>query len=262
VQSSYDNLNWGPGVVYSFVLKTPWWKTTWFYLLAAIVIAALLYGIYRYRINQLKKMLTMRTKISQDLHDEVGATLSSIHVYSSVATKTMLNDPEKSLNALQHINENTRQVMENMNDIVWAIKTNQSGESTLEGKLKNYGYELLTPLNIQCIYWIDKEAEKKLVNMEARKNILLIAKEAMNNIAKYSKATEAMVRLEFINRNLQLEITDNGKGFDAGNDRSGNGLFNMQQRSEALGGTLNVSSAEKNGTSIICRIPIANISDT
>ena len=61
-------------------------------------------------------------------------------------------------------------------------------------RLKNYGYDLLTPLNIKCVYQIDKEAEKKLVNMEARKNILLIAKEAINNIGKYSQGTEVFGR--------------------------------------------------------------------
>ena len=202
----------------------------------------------------------MRTKISQDLHDEVGATLSSIHVYSSVASRSIYNNPEKSMEAMQQINKNTRQVMENMDDIVWAIKTGQPGESTLEVKLKNYGYELLTPLNIKCMYSIDKDAENKLVSINSRKNILMIAKEAMNNIAKYSLATEAVVKLGFVKNNLHLEISDNGKGFDTGSGRIGNGLNNMKQRSEALGGSLTLYSEEQKGTSVICTIPIANIS--
>ena len=244
-----------------FTILTPWWQSRWFYTFCALTIAALLFAFYRYRINQLKKVLAMRTKISQDLHDEVGATLSSIHVYSSVAAKTMEVDSGKAKDALQQINENTRQVMENMSDIVWAINANNMGGTTLAGKLKNYGYELLTPLNIQCIYRIDKEAEKKLVNIEARKNILLIAKEAMNNIAKYSNATEAMVRLEFAGKNLQLEITDNGKGLAPNNNRVGNGLNNMKNRTESLGGLFRFSSAENKGTAVRCSIPLTSISD-
>src|SRR4030095_16403854 len=106
----------------------------------------------------------------------------------------------------------------------------------------------LSPLNILCDYLIDKEADKRLVNMEARKNILLIAKEAMNNVAKYSCATEARIRLEFIGEELQLEISDNGKGFDDEQRHVGNGLQNMKQRGEILGGKLFVTTGKQIGT--------------
>lgn len=239
----------------------PLWNTWWFYSLVAIFVFFVLWSIYRYRINQLKKMMTIRTKISQDLHDEIGSAFSSIHVYSSVAEKSMGKDPQKANAALRQINENTRQVMENMSDIVWAINTGQLGETTLEVKLKNYGYDLLTPLNIQCHYGIDKEAEKKMVNIEARKNLLLIAKEAMNNIAKYSEASEVTVRLEITGKMLVLEIADNGKGIARNDNRAGQGLNNMKQRAEALGGKLKLISGEGNGTSIRCEIPLTTISD-
>jgi ligand-binding sensor domain-containing protein len=239
----------------------PFWNTWWFYSLAAVFVILVLWSIYRYRINHLKKMMTIRTKISQDLHDEIGSALSSIHVYSSVAARSMEKDPPKAKEALSHINENTRQVMESMSDIVWAINTGRLGETTLEVKLKNYGYELLTPLNIQCYYLIDKEAEKKLVNIEARKNLLLIAKEAMNNIAKYSGASEVTVRLEFTGKMLVLAITDNGKGIGNLDNRAGHGLNNMKQRAEALGGELLIISGQENGTSVQCEIPFTTISD-
>jgi signal transduction histidine kinase len=203
----------------------------------------------------------MRARISQDLHDEVGSTLSSIHVYSSVATKTLDNDPEQAKGALKKINENTRLVMENMSDIVWAINTGQIGETSLEAKLKNYGYELLTPLNIQCSYQIDKETEKKLTNIEARRNILLIVKEALNNIAKYSSATKVMVRLEKADKNIVLEIADNGKGFEKETGHMGQGLNNMKQRAEVLGGKLNLTSEKDQGTTVKCIIPVTILSD-
>ena len=202
-----------------------------------------------------------RNRIAQDLHDDVGATLSSIHVYSSVAARALTSDKEKLTEALQQIKENTRQVMENMGDIIWAIKANQTGDLSFENKLKNYGYELLSPLNIRCVYSINKKAEEKLVNIEARKNILLITKEAMNNIAKYSQATEVTIRLESLDGQLLLEINDNGKGFDEKQTYTGNGLHNMQQRGKDLGGKLTIHSKKENGTSILFTVPIAKISD-
>ena len=245
----------------NIIISPPFWKTWWFYVLGGLLCASVLYLFYSYRINQLKKLMKVRARISQDLHDEVGATLSSIHVYSSVASKAMDKDTQRAKEALTQINQNTRQVMENMGDIVWAINTGDGGETAFEAKVKNYGYELLTPLNIQCIYWIDKDVDKRLVNIEARKNVLLIVKEAMNNIAKYSEATEAMVKLEFRNKNLRLEIADNGKGFNEGSIRSGNGLHNMRKRSESLGGSFELGSEKTKGTILRFAIPITNISD-
>lgn len=212
----------------------------------------------------LRKELDIRNwqnQISRDLHDDIGASLSSIHVYSSVASKAMEQDTDKAKDAIQQINENARRVMENMSDIVWAINTNGYETIPLESKLKNYGFELLNPLGIECEYVIDKEAEKKLTHMEARKNILLVAKEAMNNIAKYSKATKACIHLQIKGQELSLEVIDNGKGFIVDHQQRGNGLTNMKQRIESIGGVFHINSSDQNGTAIFCTIPLTNISE-
>jgi signal transduction histidine kinase len=245
----------------TIVIKPPFWKTWWFYILTGFTIGGLLWMIYRYRIGQLKKILAMRAKISQDLHDEVGAILSSIQVYSSIASRAIYKEPEKAADALHYIHKNASHVMENMSDIVWAINTGNTGNISLSGKLKDFGYEILTPLNINCDYKIDKEAENKLVNMEVRKNILLIAKEAMNNIAKHSHATETAVKLNFNAHYLELEISDNGIGLSKENGRAGNGLVNMEKRATALRGLFSIYSEPNRGTRILCKIPIARISD-
>lgn len=150
--------------------------------------------------------------------------------------------------------------MENMSDIVWAINTGNHSQMSLEDKLKNYGYELLTPLGIQCLYHIDKEAEKKLMNIEVRKNVLLIAKEAMNNIAKYSNATEAHFHLTMENGYLKLYMSDNGRGFTPDVKGKGNGLLNMQHRAESLAGEFKLESIPGHGTTIRCRFPVHAIS--
>jgi streptogramin lyase len=243
-------------------IKPPFWRTWWFITLCIVSMISGAYLFYQYRIQQIKKLFAVRTKISQDLHDEVGSTLSSIHVYSSVAAKAMQTNPEATKNALQQIKQNTQEVMENMSDIVWAINTGIDGQMTLGDKLKNYGFELLNPLGINCSYDIERQAEKRLVNIEARKNVLLIAKEAMNNIAKYSAATEASFQLGIIKGHLHLKISDNGVGFRPGNTHKGNGLFNMQHRISSLGGTFHLDAAEGKGTTIQCRIPLTSISDT
>ncbi len=217
---------------------------------------------YAEHTSSLEARVNERNRIARDLHDEVGSALSSIYVYASAADKAMEKSRDVAKDILQKISINTRLVMENMSDIVWAINTGMDGQMTLEEKLKSYGYELLTPLGINCSYVIDPAVERQLGNIEARKNVLLIAKESMNNIAKYSEATDSMVKVALQNGSLKLEISDNGKGFTPSARRSGNGLFNMQRRTEAFGGSFHLETAESRGTRIECLIPLTNISTT
>lgn len=242
-------------------ISPPVWRTWWFISIAVLVVAGSLYMFYRYRLNHVKKIFNLRNKISQDLHDDIGASLSSIHVYSSVAEKAMGEDAEKAKNILRQINHNTRKVMEDMSDIVWAMNAKQRDETSFSGRIKNYGYDLLSQKNIECRYHIDHLAEQKLLKPDARKNILLIVKEALNNIAKYSEASRAGVDIITDRNHFLITITDNGKGMETEAVRKGNGLNNIKERTAMLGGTCSINSSPGNGTAIRCSIPLANISD-
>ena len=163
---------------------------------------------------------------------------------------------------LQQIAANTEEVMQNMEHIVWSMQPSETNGHTIEAKLKDIGYGLLTIKNIQCNYSICNLVEVVCKEMELRKNIVLIAKEAINNIAKYSNATIVAVSLSRQNNDIILSITDDGNGFDMENYKPGNGLLNMQTRAKALGGITSIQSAIGKGTSITCSIPVTNISDT
>jgi len=242
-------------------IKPAFWNTWWFITLCIIVIISSAYGFYQYRIQQLKKIFSLRTKISQDLHDDIGGSLSSINIYSSVAEKEVTDNPDKAKEFLQQINTNSRQVMENISDIVWANNADHMHETSLAGRIKNYGYDLLSQKNIECNYEIDAIAERKLSKPEARRSILLIIKEALNNMAKYSEATRAEIHVSVNAHHLLLDIADDGKGFDMDKGMQGNGLSHMRQRTELLGGNFNLQSTPGNGTKIHCRIPLTNISE-
>jgi len=215
-----------------------------------------------YKIKELfLKVAEVRNKLSRDLHDDIGASLSSIHIYSSVAEKAVGEDVTKARTILKQINFNTRKVMEDMSDIVWAMNTGERDESSFSGRIKNYGYDLLSQKNIECQYIIDQQAEQKLLKLEARKNILLIVKEALNNIAKYSEASEASVHINADKNHFFIRISDNGKGFTPGSTVRGNGLNNIRERTVMLGGAFIIDAAPGKGSCLQCSIPLANISD-
>lgn len=237
------------------------YNTWWFYTLVALFFITVVMMIIRYRIGQLKKTIALRTRISKDLHDDVGASLSSIHIYSSVAEKMMESDPKKAKEVMQQINENTRQVMDNMSDIVWALNNDSSEEKSFTSRVKNFGYELLAARQISCEYLINEKDMVRISSPEARKNLLMIIKEALNNISKYSGAGKVEIRLGIVGQALELFISDDGKGFDRAIVKAGNGLSNIQKRAMHLQGTCTIESRVGEGTKVVCRFPLTIFSD-
>lgn len=223
-----------------------------------VIIALLLLGLFYYR-NTLKQkmaMAAMREKIRQNLHDDIGAHISSLNIYSNIALSTQFENSAKTTDLLQRISDQSKQLMENMDDMVWSMKGDEPESMSLSTRLKNYGVELLNAQNIICRYSIDEEGFRAFKNFESRKNILLIIKEAMNNIAKYSEATHASLELVRSNNSLRILISDNGKGFDTTAKNSGNGMKNMKSRATALNGNFHISSIPGKGTSVSLELPI------
>ncbi len=254
-----DQVNTGKTI--TIIVAAPWYATWWFYLLLSLILASLVYQLYRYRIRQFQKNILLRMQLSKDLHDDVGASLSSIHIFSSVAEKVIDTDPARAKEVIQQINTNTRQVMDNMNDIVWALKIDTAKEITFKNRIKNFGYELLASKQINCDYAIDEKATARIIKPDARKNIQLIIKESINNISKYSEATQVTIKIYLKDNFIEIVITDNGKGFEENRIKKGNGLKNIRSRALDLRGTCVIDSQPGTGTTISCSIPLTSISD-
>jgi signal transduction histidine kinase len=212
--------------------------------------------VYRY-IQQQKLNASKRiNSISRDLHDDIGASLSSLQIYGTVAEKYVNSNPEKALEMIGKISTQSKGLMEEMNDIVWSMKANVDGAVDIEHKIKNYGVSFLGEKDITVNYKLDKEVLDTINSIDARKNILLIIKEAFNNIAKYSNCTKVIVEMYRTGNNFQIVIQDNGIGFDTTTIKNGNGLLNMQTRAAILKGVAHIESKEHNGTRISIVIPL------
>lgn len=229
-------------------------------MLAMIGITFLVIGflVYRYFQNQKIAVSKIRQKISQDLHDDIGASLSSLQIYGTIAEQSLSSNPDKAIEMVNKISSQSKEIMENMNDIVWSMKSGGSSNTSFEIKIKNYASGLLADGNIAFTYDIMPNADAVITGITARKNILLIAKEAMNNIAKYSKAKMAGLSLYTENKDLIMIIEDDGIGFDAG-AAVGNGLENMEQRTKELSGIFFIETALGKGTKIKTVFPLQSI---
>ncbi|HLF62216.1 MAG TPA: two-component regulator propeller domain-containing protein, partial [Saprospiraceae bacterium] len=143
-------------------VRPPFWRTWWFIALCSIVAIGGIVVLYLYNIRQIRRVYNIKAKISQDLHDDVGSSLSSIHIYSSVVERALNSDPEKARNIVQQIKQNSRQVMENMGDIIWSINTEGHHRESIADRIRNYSTDLLSQKNIACSYNIDQQVDRKL----------------------------------------------------------------------------------------------------
>ena len=201
-----------------------------------------------------------RMMISADLHDDMGASLSSIHLNAITAIKSLSDNIPQTEQILKRLVEDLKSVIENMGDIIWAINPDKQTFKPISAQLKDSYFDLMDDYNIQCNYNIDNKLEAQITNINARKNLILIAKEAINNILKHAKSSNIDISLYAEESNIVLKIQDNGIGIrDTENNFSGNGLRNMKFRTEKMNGTLTIKSEKEKGTIISCIVPIANI---
>jgi len=225
-----------------------------------------IYLFYQYRLRQALKIQAIRNHIAADLHDEIGSTLSSISLASSlIQQKIKSNEPEVNV-LLNNINHNSENIMESMSDIVWAVNVKNDRFDSVVNRIRAFAFEILEPQNIQIHFDIQPQVNLLELNMQQRKNVYLIVKEAINNVAKFSNCKNFWLNIDYLNRRLSISIKDDGKGFeysqnveginlhkadeDIIKNFSGNGLYNMQKRAEDLNGKFSISSTPNKGTLI------------
>lgn len=236
----------------TIIIRPPFYKTWWFISLCLVAIAAIVYWLMQQRINRIKARYRLRNKIATDLHDEIGSTLTSISILSNVSQQAMEKQPQQAKEMLQQISEQSKNIQQNMSDIVWSIRPDNEKLENMVVRMREYAAQTLEPLDIQITIDADEGLVNKVLPMECRKDLLLIYKEAINNIAKHAGATVVVVSLSNGGKQIQLAIQDNGtwKG-----ESSGTGTKSMNERAAANGGKLIILPTDK-GTTVTATIPI------
>lgn len=233
------------------------------FALAGIGIIILIggYGFYWFRkkkrLQNEQTLMTERLRISRELHDEVGATLSGVAMYSHL-TKTQLQSQdlagvENSLNIMQ---DSSAQMVNKLNDIVWLINPVKSSLADLMQRLEEYTRNMAAAKNMEVEVNITGVVQQLQLNMEQRRNIYLFCKEAINNAAKYSGGTMLGLSVREEEKILKFSIKDNGNGFDPEVVKRGNGSDNLQQRADAIGAEYILHTSEGKGCEVSLQLKI------
>ncbi len=245
-------------------IAAPIYKKSWFWALIAVLLTGIIFWLINRRklmqqqvvFRQQLALEKQRTKITADLHDDIGASLSSLQVNSAVANRLLDIDKAKAKTLLGKIEAQAKDLADKIGDIIWSMKPGKEEFMTMSMRIKNFANDILGATNIDYELDIDKTCDTSITDITARKNIVFITKEAINNCVKYSEATKVFIHLKCKPGLILLSVIDNGKGF-AINKTLGNGITNMRRRTEELSGEFFVDSSTGNGTIIKVVVPLA-----
>lgn len=228
----------------------PFWRTWWFIIAAILVFGGIIASFITYRVKHLLDIERFRTKLAADLHDNIGSSLTEISILSEVISKKLDSADSQIKKSLKMISNNSRDLIDNMSDIVWLVNPKRDSLYDLILRLRDTYTELSSYTSISFRSENLKSLEKVSLSMEHRQHLYLIFKEGINNCITHSGCTEISLDAYVRGKRLEMILKDNGTGFKMNGNESGNGLENIQRRARTIGGVLNIDSKIGEGTTL------------
>lgn len=222
-------------------------------VLLIFLVIIIIFLLYRFKSKQVLEISQLRNNISQDLHDEVGATLSGIALYSHIIRNQLQQEhTQKVFDSINVIEKNATDMVKKLSDIIWAVNPKYDNLDNLLSRLYEFAVEISRPKSIQVILNSSISSSTKLT-LEYRKNLYLLCKEAINNAVKYSEAKTIEIEVTKEHQYLILKISDDGIGFPIVKEHKGNGMDNMKARAEEMNAEFEIDSSQK-GTMISVKL--------
>lgn len=255
------------GATLAFFVQPPFWRTSWFLTLVALVIIGLITGLVHYfstqklqrqleGMRQQQALEKERARIARDIHDQLGASMTQMALLAEMVEGDK-DDPAEVENHARQITHTARDTSKVLDEIVWTV--NPSND-TLEGLINytcKYAQEYFAVANVRYRLDIPAQLPHTEISPELRHNVFLAAKEAITNVVRHAKASEVRLSLKLEPGQFTLELLDNGRG-PAGMEAktSRNGLRNMRKRMEDVGGTFEIGPGPEGGALVRLTAPI------
>lgn len=239
----------GPATRYHFEIRRPFRQTAAFYAVVVFFIIGLMYALYRYRIRQLKRVQQVRNVIASDLHDDIGASLTHISILSQLSLRH-LHRPEEARQFISRISEQVQDSSEALDDIIWSVNGRHDSFDEMLARMRRVAGDMFDQSSVEYELKFDNGGEPLSIDMEQRRDIFLSYKEVLNNVRKHAKATRVNVSVRRHRDSIEVIISDNGVGFDQHRPTDRNGIRNMYARTSRWKGSLEIESAQGQGTRV------------
>ena len=265
------------GASLAFEVLPYFWQTTWFLVVSGLATVLAASGAVWFdtrrrmhrRLEHAERQRDIereRSRIAQDIHDDLGASLTRISMLSETA-RSELDRPEQAAVGLDQIYKAAHELTRAMDEIVWAVNPRHDSLEGLTSYLEKFAQDLLAAAGIRCRLDIPLELPSWRLTADVRHNLFLAFKEALHNVVKHSGASETSVRLTTGSKSFELVVEDNGRGFksdisreplpnDSARLSAGNGLENMARRLAEIHGLCQIQSAPGHGTKVIFTVPL------
>jgi ligand-binding sensor domain-containing protein len=240
LRSANEDGFWSPVKKLTLIIKPKWFQTTAFKLLVCLLVAAL---VYRYRLYQLHKQHLIRKNIASDLHDDIGSTLNTVKIFTHLAKKDV-----KDFNNLNQIEVALTEASTGLRDMIWILDDSGDTVYDLLERIKKFAVPVTVANSVHLQCSNDEKCRHLVLSKNEKRNLLMIAKETINNSLKYAQCKNITINIELKKGLLCMSINDDGQGFITSSHNDGNGLGNINFRARQIGYTATIESSPGNGT--------------
>jgi signal transduction histidine kinase len=245
-------------------IKVFFWQTGWFQITLLSVCGVVILISFRLMaqlaLHRKERWFLQRERgrIAREIHDDIGSRMTQLVLHGEVAQSGLAAGSELQVQLVQ-ICEEARGLLSTMDEILWAVNPRRDTLRDFAAYVCKYAQEFLAPTKIQCLFEVGPEMSAAAFDLPLRRSLLMAIKEALNNAAKHSGATELRLGIHWQSQRLVVAVQDNGKGFDMGVVKSGrNGLANMAQRLDELGGCCLITSQPDRGCRVEFSVPLSH----
>jgi len=250
------------GAAVALVVTPFLWQRWWFQLAAlaafTLVVALVVRYVSHHRLRLKLRALQQRTaleeersRIARDLHDDLGSRLTSMVLLNELAVQGRVPQ-EKAVTHAREISSAARSIIQSLDETVWAVNPRNDALPHLINYIGQYAANFLQLANVRCRLDLPDRPPDRTVSAEVRHNLFLTVKEALNNAVRHGRPSEVRLRVTVTDRELKLEVEDDGRGFARPpDDPSADGLRNMRGRMEAIGGQFQIESTPGVGTRVV-----------
>jgi ligand-binding sensor domain-containing protein/signal transduction histidine kinase len=267
------------GATLAMTVSKYFWQTWWFFGSSSLALLVLVGSCVRFivkrklqrRLKYLEQERALereRTRIAQDLHDEMGAKLCRISFLSEHVRRNYDNMSSDLQHQIVSISDASREVLHSLDEIVWAVNPQNDTLEHLASYIGHYAQEFFLETGIESKTNISGQLPQYPLSSQARHHLLLAVHEAFTNVLKHSRAEEVNVSIVHNTPTFEIVVSDNGNGFNssatvspATNSKAatGDGLRNMKQRLADIGGQCVINSRPGQGVTIQFILPLEDL---
>jgi len=240
---------------FHLIVRPPFWRTPAFAAIVLALCATAGWVLHRNRVARLLAVERLRTRIATDLHDDVGSNLSHVAILSEVTLRRLDPESSRARESLARIAEVSRETIDTMGDIVWAINPERDRLGDLVLRMRRLANDMFVARGVDVRFSAPDHGLDRRLDANTKRQLYRVLKESLNNAARHSGCAHVRIEVEPWDGGLRLAVRDDGRGFDTAEARAGHGLESMRARAENLGGRLIVRSEPGAGTEVVLEVP-------